>query len=233
MPDFLPRRDADLLEWSGNFARHLTKSPEVYGLSPSDMAGFVAAQQAFAQKYAATQSRVTRTPVSVQAKDTAREVMIGEARPLAALVRAQKSTTNLQLITLRLRSRRKARREVARPRIAPQVRVVLVEGRRLTVRILECSTGRCRKPKDVASAVLMYWCGESLPSDASAWHLWGVTGRLREKVELNEGVPPGTKVWLTAFWQNERHEAGPWAMPTLTWVGFDVRPTMSGLRRAG
>lgn len=233
MPDFLPRRDADLVQWSGNFARQLAKSPGVYGVTPEAVAGLVAAQQAFAQKYAAAQSRVTRTPVSVQAKDTAREVMIGEARPLAALVRAQKSTTNHQLIVLGLRSRRKARRGVARPRVAPQVRVGLVEGRRLSVRILERSTGRCRKPKDVSSAVLMYWCGDSLPREASAWRLWGVTGRLREVVELSEGVPPGTKVWLTAFWQNERHDQGPWAMPTMAWVGFDVRPTMSGLRRAG
>lgn len=233
MPDFLPRRDADLVTWSATFGRVLEASPNAYGVTPEEVAGFVVAQQVFAQRYAVSQSRVTRTAVSVRVKDTARDEMIRLARPLAARVRARRAITNEQLMALGLRPRGRARRAVARPRVSPLVRVVSVEGRRLSVRIEERSTGRCRKPADVASAVLLYWLGESLPRDAAAWHLWGVTGRLRGEVAVNPDVLPGTKVWLTGYWQNDRHEAGPWALPTVTQVEVDLRLTVRGLRLAG
>ena len=60
-----------------------------------------------------------------------------------------------------------------------------------------------------------------------------MTGRLRGEVALAPDVLPGTKVWLTGYWQNERFETGPWAMPTVTQVEVDLRPPVRGLRLAG
>ena len=117
-----------MLRWSSNFAQQLARSPGAFGVPAEAVASLVAAQQAFAQRYAASQSRQTRTPVSVRAKDAARAAMIVEVRPLAAMVRAQASTSNAQLGALGLRTRREVRREVARPGVAPLVRVVSAGG---------------------------------------------------------------------------------------------------------
>lgn len=72
MPDFLPRRESDLLAWSALFEQLLTASPQKYAISPQQAANYRTLQLAFAAAYPLVATMPTRTVVTVANKDAAR-----------------------------------------------------------------------------------------------------------------------------------------------------------------
>lgn len=167
MPDFLPRREADLLHWPAGFSTKMNDSPESYGLTAQEAGGFAAAQQAYAHWYTLANQPATRTLRSVRIKNWARDTMVTEARALARQIRARPAVTIEQMIALGLRVRASARRRASRPDGAPMVEIGWGRGHRQIVRLTERVTGRCRKPAGVAAAVLMMAVGERSPSPVS------------------------------------------------------------------
>jgi hypothetical protein len=223
MPDFYPRRDSALLNWSANFSARIVASPGDYGLTVQDAADFSALQQAYAHWYVKATQPSTRTAVSVRMKDETRAAMMAKGRELAAIVRARSGTTNEQMVLLGLRRRVKARRAVPVPGEAPRVRVGLARfGALPKVKLTDGVTGRARKPAGVSMAVVLYAVGSKAPVSLGDWKFALTTGdplfRLPGELGLAGYVPePGERVWLLACWVNDRGERGPWSEPT-SWV---------------
>lgn len=239
MPDFFPRRDAALRVWAQNFAKQLSASPGDYGVSAERVAEFVAVQQAYAHWYMVVQAGSTRTPVSVRMKDTTRAELMAKGRELAGVIRSRRETTSEQLVVLGLRPRRKRRQAVAVPSESPRVWVKSVKGARATVRLRDRVTGRSRKPKGAAMAVVLYVLGDVPPVDVADWKFAVTTGDPRFDWSLplgstGGGPRPGDPVRLVACWVNERGDRGPWSKPT-TWrvsYGFMIGKLGAGVRRA-
>ena len=293
MPDFLPRREAGLLDWSANFSAKVNATPEAYGLMAEEAGGFAAVQQAYAHWYTLANQPSTRTVRSVLIKNAARKAMVAKARALARRVRADAGVSPERLSALGLRVPGRARRHVARPGEAPVVEIAWERGHRQVVRLTEPVTGRGRKPPGVSAALLMIATGDRppLPMGKSAdvlrtcverieraatvrerakpqprrtapsrsrlvkteddksvprgdrvpasegggtdWRFWRATGRLRVALEPAIGLRPGTKVWVTACWINDRGEQGPWSEPAWAPAPAALPVLPSGLRLAG
>src|SRR5204862_6435997 len=106
--DFLPRRDLAVLSWSGTFAAQLSGSPGAFGISPADVAQYLAKHDALAAAMQLVDKPETRTSPAVALKNQARAELIAEARALAAILRANRPGTPAQRPALGLPGRDRA-----------------------------------------------------------------------------------------------------------------------------
>ena len=88
--DYLPRREADLLDWARNFSSVLNSEPGPgsYGVSQQEAADYAIVVAAYGQAYYRANSSA-RGPVSVQEKNSAREPcssINSSARPALLMV---------------------------------------------------------------------------------------------------------------------------------------------------
>ena len=80
----------------------------------------------------------------------------------------------------------------------------------------ELLTRRAAKPRGVSGATLLSFVGDEPPTSISAWKYTGLTGSVNCTVRFNGNPPPGTKVWIAAFWFSFRNERGPTSAPVST-----------------
>lgn len=85
-PSYIPSKDADFLTWLTNFDSLITASPGTYGLDAADAAAITAAASPFQASYPISQDPATRTPVTVEQKDTDRAAAEAIIRPYAVQV---------------------------------------------------------------------------------------------------------------------------------------------------
>lgn len=69
------------------------------------------------------------------------------------------------------------------------------------------------KPPGVKGASLFWFVGDAPPAEDSLWHFGGNTTKNVSEIILPTTTEPGAKVWITAFWFNNRMESGPGATP--------------------
>ncbi len=92
-PSYIPARDADAVNWSGNFAALITASPATYGLTAGDATAIQTAADAFFDAYQLgggtyhmPVNASTKTPTTTQAKVDARVNMEAILRPYAVTI---------------------------------------------------------------------------------------------------------------------------------------------------
>lgn len=223
VPLFPPRRDADLLTWSANFAARIAASPAMYGLDAAQAAGFSALQSAYASAYRIAVSPTTNSKANVGAKNEARENLLDAANgawELVPIVRAFPGMTDGLGCELGLRLADRHRSPVGPPSSPPNLSIKSVLGRSIKLRLRDIDHRTRRgKPEGVEGAIVLYCIGQSCPSDIAQWHFALITARPRVDFELPWSVPAASKVWLTAFWFNARKESGPMCTPKSTIIG--------------
>ena len=107
------------------------------------------------------------------------------------------------------------------PNFAPRLTVVSVDGRLVKVRLSDpANPTRGRIPGGVNGAIVMSHVGPTAPSDPSAYRMEGPTSRTSVDILFPESVAPGTQVWLTAVWFNERKQMGPACSPVGTHINY-------------
>ncbi len=74
------------------------------------------------------------------------------------------------------------------------------------------------KPAGVKGASLFSFVADQAPSDLSAWSFAGDTTENVHDIVVPPQTAAGAKVWLTAFWFNNRMESAPEASPSSTHV---------------
>jgi hypothetical protein len=224
MPDFLPRRDAELLSWSSAFDSNIHADPEAFGLSADQAAEYRTLHVAFAEAYRAAVAPGERTGPALVTKDAARVAVKNRARELAKIVKSRPQVTRTQWAVLGLRGPQGGRR-VADPEPASRPVVVLHQlgGARIrvTLRDLE-STTRKAKPKGVGKALLYHFAGENPPADRMKWGYLRGTTRTSVDVTIPGRLPAGTRIWISAQWSTRTGRRGPTSDPSMTWIAGEV-----------
>lgn len=221
--DFLPRRESGLLSWSANFRRKISQSPEHFGLTADQAAAYAAAQDEFAQAYQLANQSSTRTPSGIVRKDAAKRALEKLTRELAAVVRTAQNSDDSKRFALGLSIANAGgyRPALGRPRTAPGVRILSVDGRRVRVRAYDVeSPHRRAKPRGCRGVVYFTYVGDLPPADRAQWRFAGQSGRLTFMIDFEPEVEPFAKVWIAAHWSNPRGEAGPMSR----WVSTHVLP---------
>jgi hypothetical protein len=216
---FLPRTDAGLLAWSLNFDNKITADPTIYGLTVGQATAYDSLHQAFAEAYNTANTPVTRTPPSIVAKRDAKRALVAEARKLAAIVQAFPGTSNTMRSELGLTVRDDEPTPVPPPSESPEIDIVSAVLRTVRVRMHnEKTLGRRGKPHGVQGATVLSYIGPvpPAPEDIHLWKFEGNTTRTSFELQFPSSAPPGTTVWITAFWYNPRGESGPATPPVYT-----------------
>jgi hypothetical protein len=208
--------DADVVAGSANFASLLATGFASYGITSVQQAAFAALNAALQSAYSAAVSPSTRTPGSVMAKNTAIRNVRANAILLGKIISATPSVTDSQLVGLGLLPR-SGRTPVARPDSAPAIEVLSVRGNTVSLRLREGGdSSRRGKPVGVSGAAVYSFVGAVPPTDERGWTFEALTSRVKTDVEFPNRVAPGSRVWFTAFWFNQRKQSGPAATPVTT-----------------
>ncbi|MEO0963655.1 MAG: hypothetical protein AAFY08_00930 [Planctomycetota bacterium] len=208
------------MTWITNFKNRLDDDATAYGLTSTQATAYGTLATAFLDAYQTAQEPTTRTPSSIEAKDTAKDAVLAETRALVRIAQAWPEMTNQKRSDLGITVPDPEPTPVPVPTEEPQLDVAAVNGRRLSLRLREQSTGERRKPTGVTGATVLSYVGETIPSSIRDWSFEGNTTRLDVDVVFEDSVPQGAKVWVTAYWYNRKAESGPACPPVSTHIGF-------------
>jgi hypothetical protein len=218
MPSFLPYTDPGLLAWSLNFSTRITATPTAFGLTAALASSYAGLHSAYAAALADCDPN-TRSKALVIAKNQARANLKANARLLSNLVQGTASVTDAQKSELGLNVRKQPT-PIPPPTQAPVLTVEKVSGWTLSIRLKTVQGGtRGRLAQTLGAAVFSY-AGENPPTDISQWTQQGLVGKAMFDVVMSNELPPGTKVWLTAYWFNGSKESGPACPPVPTYIQY-------------
>lgn len=221
MPDFLPRRQVDMLSWSSNFRQRLVADWSEYGLTEAQSDHYAAVHAVFASLFREASEPATRSRWLVARKDAALATLKDEARKLARLVRAKPDITPGQLITLGLSPTHDNGPADVERLGAPTLVILTTIGRTVRIRLGNpAAATRLAKPAGVLGAAIYFAVGEQEPTSPDEWTFLRNTTRPATAVTFRPHLRPGTKVWLTASWLDARLRPGPCAPPRDTHLGY-------------
>src|SRR3954467_6589768 len=94
MPTYIPQTDSGLDVWASNFSTLLTAAPTTYGLTSGNATTVASVYTTWHAAYLAAADKPSRTPIKVQAKNTAKTNLLAIVRPFAQQIRANASVTD-------------------------------------------------------------------------------------------------------------------------------------------
>jgi hypothetical protein len=217
---FLPRREAQLVNWLVNFAAKVQADPAAYGVAPATASGLAAAVAAFEAAFVVATSPSTRTVSAVAAKNGARDAAVRLARTVAASIRASASVPSAAKIDLGLHVRTPApprlssrSESLGAPTAAPALAPIgLAVGSVSLVASDPAAPTRRAKPAGVTGILLFTAVGDApaqRPGDAS---LAGVFTRTRLTAEFSP-EHRGKVATFFARYVGPRGTLGPWSAP--------------------
>lgn len=222
IPIFEPKKDADLVTWSSNFQTKITATPTAYGLTAAQATAYTTLNTAWSTAYNRATNPNTNSKQAIIAKNTARHNLVdgvGGAWQLVDVVQAFPATTNDMRGELGLRIPDTSMTPIPAPATAPDLSIVATMGRIIKVRLRDQENpDRRGKPDGVNGATVLFYAGETAPADPAVWVFLANTSKTALDVEIPAAVAAGAKVWLTAFWFNNRKQSSPAATPESTRV---------------
>ena len=215
-PYFLPRKDATLASWSGNFSTLITATPTAFGLLAGDATALATLQAAFVAKLGIASTPNTRTPTSIMAKDTARAQLRADIQALVKRIQATLSVTAEQKTALAITVPDHVRTPVTPPTTKPVLALSAIESRGLRIRLTdELTPTRRAKPSGVAGAEVYTFAaaaGVTPPGDMTAWSYQGLARKADYQVSFDI-ADVGKTAYVRAVWTNTRSEDGPVSEP--------------------
>jgi hypothetical protein len=216
----VPVKDSLLLNWATNARTRGSAEPERFGLSAEQMAAFGVVYAAFVSAYNAANVPGARSKSLVVAKDAAKALLLASAREVYGMVQAcaSVSAADKELFGVRVHRRPSPHPVPAHP---PALDVLWVNGKTVGLRLHDAvHPSRRGKPVQVAGASVFSFIGAEPPADPAGWKFEGNTTRATFEATFPDSVAPGTQVWLTAAWFNQRVQPGPRCAPVSTHLQF-------------
>jgi len=219
LPLFPPSREADLLAWSANYSTQISASPGIYGLTAPQATAYATLHSTFETAYAAATEPTTNSKAAVAAKNVAKNNLMngpGGARELVALVQAYPAINDALRAQLGIRARDVEPTPIPAPENAPELAAVVTVGRKVTFRLRDPENpDRRGKPEGVQGATVLTYVGAAAPQDPLQWVFAINTSKTTFDIDFPVSIPADSKVWVTAFWFNNRKETSPPATPVL------------------
>lgn len=210
--NFYRKKDAELLTASKDFSGQILAQAEQLGLTNAQCVAYAALDSAFATCYEAAAEPRTRTRAAVEARNQARKNLVAMAQQLSDYIIGNPAVSNAQLIDLGL-DPRSERLPIGPPDHAPGIVFLPSTGRTVNLRLTDKTSTRRGKPDGVSGASVFSHIGPTPPAQMSDWKFLGNTSRTKVTATFDAELAPGTQVFFTAFWFNNRKQSGPAADP--------------------
>jgi hypothetical protein len=231
IPTFPPSKEAGLLAWSTQFSAKITATPTAYGLVAAQATAYAALHTAYSTAYAAANNTTTNSKQAIIAKNQAKENLLngpGGAWQLVDVCQHWPSMTDSLRGELNIRIPDADPTPIPAPAQPPLLSIMSTSGRTLKMRLRDKENpDRRGKPVGVAGATVLYFVGENTPADPSQWMFLLNESRTEFFADVPPVVIAGSKVWITAFWFNNRKQSGPVAIAAsvrVDEIGNEVTP---------
>ena len=216
----IPTKDVLLVDWSSNTNSRLTSAPATYGTTAAIATQYDTLHDAFILAYnnmVAARASGTRSQSLTNLKNEAKRDLLNFARPLYKTIQANTAVAASAKIELGIVVPDVEPTPLPPPADAPGIDIVSAIGNTVRLRLHDAANPtRKGKPLGVDGASVFSFVGAAAPSDPAAWKFEGNTTLTKFTVTFPGSVPPGSKVWFTAFWFNPRAQSGPAATPVGT-----------------
>lgn len=224
--DFVPGREADLVDFLTNFSTRAAAEAVAIGLTSAQCTAFQTQVDAFIAAWEITRYRSTRSGSAVIVKNEAKVAVVKSLRQLAGIVQKHPGTTNEQRDLLGLTVPAVRQRRPVPTSIPVVEQKGSVNGNTVTIHFHDTGSTRRALPNDVASAQVFTHVGATPPTDPKDWFFMGVTTRPTVEVPFDADLPMGTKAWVCVAWANERGQPGQ-SSPAfgVTLLGSTASPT--------
>lgn len=210
---------AEFLTFTTNVRTLITESPETYNLEPSDAAVFAVVQMDFSTKTQIASNLTTRTKVTIAARQASRDALENSLGFLFKKVESSPAVTDAQKIALGVPIRKPAE-PIGVPTTAPITSVSKVVGKTIFAKFGGEGVEGGGKPAGCESVLVFSYQGnEPLPEAITDWTYQGSTTSTKAEITMGASAPAGSKVYLTACWQNPRRACGPLSSPIFTFLG--------------
>jgi len=219
----IPTKDSTLVAWSINCDTRLTATPIVFGQTAAIATQYNTLHVAFLDAFEALTTALesgVRSKSLTTAKNTAKSNLLFFARSVYGSVQSSTVVSDANKELLGVTVRRNPSPQPA-PEVAPGMDIVSVAGRTVKVRLHDAEVPtRKGRPPGVAGATVLSYEGNEPPASVSQYVFEGNTTRLEFNVVFPDSVAPGAKVFIVAFWRNERDLSGPACTPISTNLQF-------------
>ena len=220
----IPTKDSSLVDWSTNANTRLTASPTTYGTTAAVATQYDTLHDAFILAYndvVAARAAGTRSSSLAATKDSQKLALLNFARPLYKQIQANTAVTDAAKIELGVVVPNVEPTPQPVPGFAPGLTIVSVDGRLVKIRLSDpAHPTRRRLPAGVNGAIVMSHVGPTAAEDPAAYKLEGPTAKTTVDILFPADLVPGTKVWLTALFFNERKQMGPACAAVGTFINF-------------
>jgi hypothetical protein len=209
MPDYIPKKDAELVAWSTNFAMQIAENISAWEISEQEASDLQDATTAFATLHAQADSPA-KTTVIVAEKNAARTTLIGRIRGLVNFRLKNPVITDAQRIAMGLHVHDTTPTTIPAPTTRPELSIEVLDVRRLKVVFHDMGSTSKAKPYGVNGAVIVYATLDTPPVSPTALTHSVLATHTPFTLEFTE-EERGKTVYLAICWQNEKGEKGPWS----------------------
>jgi hypothetical protein len=189
--NWLPSRDATLLQFAINFSQKVNLSPASYGLSSADAAAVAGLLASYSASYSAATNPATRTKSAIVGKDVAKKALAAEIRVLAKRVQCNPAVGVQQRTDLGLPIAA-APSPIPAPAASPYccsplVNLKSIRGRSHAIRLADAAAPTRRaKPAGVHGAEIYSFVaagpGDAPPENLENWRFEGLATRTEFRV---------------------------------------------------
>lgn len=210
---YIPAQEANALEWMQTFAAGISANVNTYMLSNADATAITNAVEAFATARAVAIDPVTRSPVNVNLKDTARNSAEQICRQYATVIKYNAGISDADKIAIGVRPVNHSREPIPPPTSSPLLNVLGATPGSQTVRYADTNTpDSAAKPFNAACLQLFVAIGAEPVFNADTAQFYGTFTRNPVAVGFAE-EDDGKVATFFGRWATRKGEVGPWSLP--------------------
>lgn len=218
---FIPTTDAGLLTWSKANSAKLTSTPTVFFVTPTIASAYAALVEAYEEAFTAAKADNAGKTDRLR-KDVARNALVESARSWARLVQGQPGMTIDKRNELGLNLRDNPGTPINPPVAAPVVTVAEAMGRLLRLKVRTPDGVGRRKASGAQGATVFTYVGNSPSANPKDWQCQGQTTRGDFDLELDNSVPAGACVWISAVWYSPRGAYSQMSNPISAYIAGGI-----------
>jgi hypothetical protein len=205
--DYIPRKDAELVRWSANFATKVSENMSAWNIPNQELYNLHAAVSDFTVLHAQADSPA-KTAIIVAEKNAARKTLIGLIRGLVNFQLKNPIITDAQRIAMGLHVHDTTPTTIPAPVSRPEFDIDVLDLRRLKVNFRDMGATTKAKPYGINGAVIFYALLDTPPASTAALTRNVLATRTPFTLEFTESER-GKTVYVAMCWQNEKGEKGP------------------------
>jgi hypothetical protein len=216
---YIPPKDSDLLAFANTYATTVAVNPSIYGLVAGDSTTITNAVNTYAAAQAVVDNPATKSVTTVNAKNAAKQAMIGILRTYSAQIRLNPGVSNDAKLAIGLNLPNNTPTPVPAPVTVPILTVIGQQAGTITVRFAD-STTPDKRSKPAGAVQLELWLGVETAVVTDPTLCTKVATITKQPVAITFPIGSSGKVY-TFFgrWLTRRGLAGDWSSSITGTIG--------------